>query len=655
MLEFNFLTAIPSQTTISLCSKNVDVPIKDGEFTSTVYGMIKENRFTDAMRVLQYELQRAPDSRAALSLLGFCYYNIQDYIMAAECYGKLTEKYPQHVDYKLNHAQALYNAFMFPEAVAVLSQIDDPKLESKVVKLDAAIKYREEDLNNARILVEQFESDDPDVEVNMACLDFKEGKYQEALTRFTKATQLHGYQSDLTYDLALCHYQLKEYQQALKYISEIVDRGVKDYPELNVGMMTEGIDVRSVGNTLLLHETALVEACNLKFAIEYKLKNLESASEALTDMPPRSEEELDPVTLHNQALIGVDNNLADSFAKLQYLLSQNPFPPETFANLLLLYCKYEYYDLAADVLAENAHLTYKYLTQYTYDYLDALITQQSSAVDAYSKFDAIANEQLNGVRKSHQKLQESHGEGGGKKELEKAIEDLDDNLEKYLPALMSQAKILWEKGEYEQVEKIFRRSAEFCHDNDTWTLNLAHTLFMQEKFKDGADCYAPLVGKNFDKMLEVSAIVLANLCVCYIMTSSNEEAEEVMKKVEKEENLLMDKKSFHLSIINLVIGTLYCSKGNYEFGISRIVRALEPCERKLGIDTWYYSKRCLISMVESIAKCVIVIRDEVLTECIKFLDTCEVHGREIGTEANSLMVQAGPGMSLKLWHLKLAF
>ena len=38
---------------------------------------------------------------------------------------------------------------------------------------------------------------------------------------------------------------------------------------------------------------------------------------------------------------------------------QNPFPPETFGNLLLLYCKYEYYDLAADVLAENAHLTYK--------------------------------------------------------------------------------------------------------------------------------------------------------------------------------------------------------------------------------------------------------------------------------------------------------
>ena len=38
-------------------------------------------------------------------------------------------------------------------------------------------------------------------------------------------------------------------------------------------MTTEGIDVRSVGNTLTLHETALIEAFNLKAAIEYQLKN----------------------------------------------------------------------------------------------------------------------------------------------------------------------------------------------------------------------------------------------------------------------------------------------------------------------------------------------------------------------------------------------
>ena len=48
------------------------------------------------------------------------------------------------------------------------------------------------------------------------------------------------------------------------------------------------------------------------------------------------------------------------------------------------------------------------------------------------------------------------------------------------------------------------------------------------------------------------------------MTSQNEEAEELMRKIEKEEEQLAyedpDRKVFHLCIVNLVIGTLYCAK-----------------------------------------------------------------------------------------------
>lgn len=82
-----------------------------------------------------------------------------------------------------------------------------------------------------------------------------------------------------------------------------------------MGVSTEGADVHSVGNTLLLHQTALIEAFNLKAAIEFQLKNrknpsvmrhcrnggaltsflfapptVKGAQEALTDMPPRSQE-----------------------------------------------------------------------------------------------------------------------------------------------------------------------------------------------------------------------------------------------------------------------------------------------------------------------------------------------------------------------------
>ena len=71
----------------------------------------------------------------------------------------------------------------------------------------------------------------------------------------------------------------------------------------------------------------------------------EAACEALTDMPPRSEEELDAVTLHNQGLMNMESNPTQGFEKFQFLLQQNPFPPETFGNLLLLYIKYEVFSV----------------------------------------------------------------------------------------------------------------------------------------------------------------------------------------------------------------------------------------------------------------------------------------------------------------------
>ena len=79
--------------------------------------------------------------------------------------------------------------------------------------------------------------------------------------------------------MALCRYRLKQYSEAIKRLAEIIERGIREHPDLSVGMATEGIDVRSVGNTRVLHETALVEAFNLKAAIEYDLRNRKCACE----------------------------------------------------------------------------------------------------------------------------------------------------------------------------------------------------------------------------------------------------------------------------------------------------------------------------------------------------------------------------------------
>ncbi len=66
---------------------------------------------------------------------------------------------------------------------------------------------------------------------------------------------------------------------------------------------------------------------------------------------------------------------------------------------------------------------------------------------------------------------------------------------------MGQSKVYWDLNEYSQVEKIFRKSVEFCSEHDMWKLNVAHTLFMQEtKFKEAAGFYEPAVKKGYDKV-----------------------------------------------------------------------------------------------------------------------------------------------------------
>jgi tetratricopeptide repeat protein 30 len=75
--------------------------------------------------------------------------------------------------------------------------------------------------------------------------------------------------------------------------------------------------------------------------------------------------------------------------------------------------------------------------------------------------------------------------------------------------------------------------------------------------------------------------------------------------------------------VNLVIGTLYCSKGNFEFGISRVIKSLEPLAKKINTDTWYYAKRCFCSLIEALAKQQLILKDESFSEILDFLDQAD--------------------------------
>lgn len=76
----------------------------------------------------------------------------------------------------------------------------------------------------------------------------------------------------------------------------------------------------------------------------------------------------------------------------------------------------------------------------------------------------------------------------------------------------------------------------------------------------------------------------------------------------------------HLCIVNLVIGTLYCSKGNFDFGIRLIIKSLDPFNEKLGTDTWFYTKRCLLALVEKIINGTYTLQESLYAHIIIFLD-----------------------------------
>ena len=68
-------------------------------------------------------------------------------------------------------------------------------------------RYGEEDLAGAKSLVDQCPGDDPDTDINLACLLYKEGRYTEALAKYATAQQHIGYDAHLSYNIALCNYR----------------------------------------------------------------------------------------------------------------------------------------------------------------------------------------------------------------------------------------------------------------------------------------------------------------------------------------------------------------------------------------------------------------------------------------------------------------
>ena len=87
----------------------------------------------------------------------------------------------------------------------------------------------------------------------------------------------------------------------------------------------------------------------------------------------------------------------------------------------------------------------------------------------------------------------------------------------------------------------------------------------------------------------------------------------------------------HLFIVNLVIGTLYCSKGNIEFVVHLVMMALDTVTETLENDTWLYTKHCLIGLIEKVITSANIqaVEDKLFNELMIFLEAVAAVGKTI--------------------------
>lgn len=174
----------------------------EGQYTSTVYSLIKEARCSEAIDCLEpilevcalcaqhpasssiwgmqhdciTTLQALPTNRAALSLLGHCYFQQGRFDSACQVYEALVRHHGEFPEYRLHHAHALFRMGELVEASRVLEAVSG--LTEQVNHLKLAIAYA---LDQVLECKRQLRASEIETEARSqveGCVLYKEGFYK---------------------------------------------------------------------------------------------------------------------------------------------------------------------------------------------------------------------------------------------------------------------------------------------------------------------------------------------------------------------------------------------------------------------------------------------------------------------------------------------
>ncbi|KAL9188302.1 hypothetical protein ACHAXT_006680 [Thalassiosira profunda] len=552
------------------------------------------------------------------------------------------------VEYKVYHAQALVKSGSYADAQRFAASTE-VAANAHAQRLKLLQAHAEQELGmssacSATLSSATLEEDDPERIMALATLEYREGRFSKALELFKIAKRVQGDQSFLFFNVALCHYQQGDHDAALKLVDGIIDEAREEQQD------------DDVTNT----NSLLVEALNLKAALYNATGKVDAAKEITNELCELSDSGQldDAVSIHNDAVANIAADPTVGMQKLEYLLAnQLADCPETLGNLLTLYTTHGQESLVAEIFEANKELARQLLPPDAFAYFHAISLANTCPADALAMLEAQSASFTRLLRSGKRDVSEaissasvarpatSHraattrpttaAERKDQRALDAATKEFEGTLDRFIPAVLLQARLYWDQKNYSAAAGLLEKSADFCSGTNAWQMNMGHVLFAQQKFDQSIRHYKQLLASHSEAdLLKVPPVALANLCVAYILTNNNEAAEALIKAVEREEQqqsaLGNQERTYHSCIINLAVGTLYCERGGqYDFGISRVCKSLEPFEKHLSQDTWSHAKLCFLSLASKISKAAYSISDDTLQEIVNFLEDVQGNGKHI--------------------------
>lgn len=492
----------------------------------------------------------------------------------------------------------------------------------------------------------------------------------------------------LLYNKALCQFLCGNFKEAISYLDQIIECCERASPQLfkiDEKLHVPCID-RVDGSEIFekLQESCLIEAINLKSASLYKLSGDPfEAKQILSRIPIKSQDLLDCVTLHNQAIYEYQSNSHQSIKKISHLVQLrqsntdvgNYVPSQVNKNFISLCLNANGLDIASEFMQTNKDQIESSSTKEQLEYFEIQLERPGMPDDIFhNKLDQFLDKLLKTIKIGSES--DDH-RFNSRFELHKLTELA-------MLVVANQSSILWCTNQYKRLEKLLLKVKFIFSDHmKIWTKNMAHVLFMLDtRFEECNQMYENFLPKNdSESLFNIDPVILSNLCVSYVLTGRNGEAEELIKEIEEEEesrlpdhendaffhttrNHKLDSSVIsnwlsrlgpvssnpptHLSIINLAIETLYCVKNNYEFGLTRMFKTLEPIERKLNHQVWFHVKRCILSLLDNHCKQLIYIRDDLFSQIVSFLVRCEkfgISGPKVGFHPQSVIAEGFNGQN----------